>query len=251
MNNGLLKSISENTGYVAGFAIIIVIAFVISIICEKIAQKINKTNEPMFSTRKMVVIGVFAAISLVLMMFEIPLPFAPYFYKFDLSDLPALIAAFAFGPMTGVMIELIKILLELVIRGTQTAFVGELANFVIGCCFILPATIIYSFRKTRTMALISCLVGTLTITIVGSLLNVYFLLPAYAALWGAPIESFVAEGTAVNSNVTSVWTMVLYCVVPLNLIKGGIDSIITVFVYKRISVVLKNITFVYKKQLSK
>ena len=244
MNNGLLASIAENVEYVIGFAIIIAAAFAIAIVCEKLAQKINGIKEPMLSTRKVVVIGTFAAISVVLMMFEIALPFAPSFYKLDLSDLPALIGAFSFGPMAGVMIELIKILLELVIRGTQTAFVGELANFVIGCCFILPASIIYTFKKTRTMALVSCIIGTLVITIVGSLMNAFYLLPAYSALYGMPIDAFVGMGAEANSNVTSIWTLVLYCVVPLNLIKGGIDSIITVFVYKRISVILKNVTFV-------
>ncbi len=251
MTNGLFTSIADNAAYVAGFVIIIAIAFFISISCEKLSQMINKKSEPMFTTRKMVVIGTFSAISVILMMFEIALPFAPSFYKLDLSDLPALIGAFAFGPMAGVMIEFIKILLELVIRGTQTAFVGELANFVIGCCLILPSSIIYTFKKTRTMALISCLIGTLTITIVGSLMNAFYLLPAYGALYGMPVDAFVQMGHEANANVTSVWSLVFYCVVPLNLIKGGIDSIITVLIYKRISVVLKNISFEYSGSKTK
>ena len=94
------------------------------------------------------------------------------------------------------------------------------------------------------MALVSCVIGTLVITIVGSLMNAFYLLPAYSALYGMPIDAFVGMGAEANNNVTSIWTLVLYCVVPLNLIKGGIDSIITVFVYKRISVILKNVTFV-------
>ncbi|MCR5771656.1 MAG: ECF transporter S component [Butyrivibrio sp.] len=248
MNITLLSSVVQNTIYVSGFVIIIAIAFIVSILCENLAQKINHTSEPLFSTRKIVVIGTFAAISVVLMMFEIALPFAPSFYKMDLSDLPALIGAFAFGPMAGVMIELVKILLELVIRGTSTAFVGELANFVIGCCFVLPASIIYTFKKTRTMALIACLVGTIVISIVGSLMNAFFLLPAYSALYGMPVDAFVQMGNEVNGNVTSIWTLVLYCVVPLNLLKGGIDSIIAVLIYKRISVILKTATFAYKRK---
>lgn len=248
MNITLLSSVVHNTIYISGFVIIIAIAFIVSILCENLAQRINHTNEPLFSTRKIVVIGTFAAISVVLMMFDIALPFAPSFYKMDLSDLPALIGAFAFGPMAGVMIELVKILLELVIRGTSTAFVGELANFVIGCCFVLPASIIYTFKKTRTMALIACLVGTIVITIVGSLMNAFFLLPAYSALYGMPVDAFVQMGNEVNGNVTSIWTLVLYCVVPLNLIKGGIDSIIAVLIYKRISVILKNATLTYKRK---
>lgn len=244
MTNGLLNSITENVGYVVGFAIIIAAAFIVATVCEKLAQKINGIKEPLFSTRKIVVIGAFAAISVILMMFDISLPFAPYFYKLDLSDIPALIGAFAFGPMAGVMIEFVKILLELIIRGTSTAFVGEIANFVIGCCFILPASIIYSFKKTRVMALVSCLIGTIVIAIGGSTFNAFFLLPAFASIYGMPISEFVNIASKVNGNVNSLWTMILYCVVPLNLLKGSIDSIITVLVYKRISVILKSVSFI-------
>ena len=96
------------------------------------------------NTKKLTQIGMLSAVSVVLMLIEFPLPFlAPGFYKLDLSEVPVLIGCFSMGPVAGVMIELIKVLLNLVINGTETACVGELANFVVGCAFILPAGLIY------------------------------------------------------------------------------------------------------------
>ena len=124
-------------------------------VAEKIAAKRSESKERILSTRKIAMIGMFSAISAILMLFEFPMPFAPDFYKLDFSELPALIGTFAFGPVAGVMIEFCKILIKLLIKGTGTAFVGELANFAVGCSFILPAGIIYLFRKTKKMAVVS------------------------------------------------------------------------------------------------
>jgi len=249
MNNNLISSIAENAAYVAVFLLLILAMFMLAKAAEVFILKRTKTSNVESATRKLVVTGVFAAISVVLMMIEVPLPFAPSFYKLDLSDLPAVIGGFAFGPMTGVMIEFIKILLELIIRGTTTAFVGELANFVVGCSFVLPASIIYLFNKTRKTALISCISATLIITIVGSSLNAFYLLPAFAALYGMPLDALVGMGTAVNSAITNIPTFVLFAVAPLNLIKGSLLSIVTLAVYKKLSPILKKTTVsVAKKQ---
>ncbi|MCR5657490.1 MAG: ECF transporter S component [Butyrivibrio sp.] len=242
MNNNLITSIAENTAYVIVFGLLILAMFVLARIAEVLVSKKTGDEVSRMTTRKMVVIGVFSAISVVLMMIEVPLPFAPSFYKLDMSDLPAVIGGFAFGPMTGVMIEFIKILLELVLRGTATAFVGELANFVVGCSYVLPASVLYLFKKTRKTALISCLVATLIITIVGSSLNAFYLLPAFAALYGMPMDALIGMGTAVNPAITNLGTFVLFAVAPLNLIKGSLISFITVAVYKKLSPILKNIT---------
>ncbi|MCR5101704.1 MAG: ECF transporter S component [Butyrivibrio sp.] len=239
MNNNLLTSISENAGFVLGFLAIVLALFIVTYAFEKLARKKSGVNERILNTRTMVVIGVFSAISFVLMFFEVALPFAPSFYKIDLSDLPALIGAFAFGPIVGVLIEFIKILLNLIFQGTTTAFVGELANFIVGCSFVLPASIIYSFKKTRKTAIIATVVGTITITACGTIFNAVYLLPAFAALYGMPLESLIGMGTAINPNVTDVTSFVIMCVAPLNILKGGIDSVITVLIYKRISPILK------------
>ena len=125
------------------------------------------------SVRTTVKIGMLAAISVVLMLFEIPLPFAPSFYEIDFSEVPVLIGAFAMGPVAGAAIELVKILLNLVITGTDTAGVGELANFIIGCSLCLPAAIIYKRKKTRKGAMIGMVAGTALMAVSYTHLDVY------------------------------------------------------------------------------
>jgi riboflavin transporter FmnP len=239
----LLGTIRDNWGHFAALVLLIAVAFAITIIVENVASKkekeTNGRSEAMFSIRKIAIIGVFSAISFVLMLIEFPLPFAPSFYKFDFSDIPALIGGFAAGPMVGVMIEFIKVLLNIIIQGTTSGFVGEIANFVVGAAFILPATIIYRFKKTRKVALLSCLVGTVCIAIVGSLLNAFFLLPAYAVMFGSGIDTFVGMGAAINPAISNVATFCLFAVAPFNLVKGIADSAITFLVYKQLSPILK------------
>jgi len=239
----LIQVISNNAGHFIALVLLIAVAFAITGFAEKKARKreveAGARPEEVFSIRKISIIGVFSAISFVLMLFEFPLPFAPAFYKFDFSDIPALIGGFAAGPLVGVMIEFIKVLLNIVIQGTTTGFVGEIANFVVGAAFVVPATVIYRFKKTRNTALISCLVGTLCIAFVGATLNAFFLLPAYAVLFGSGVDSFIAAGTAINPAVTNLFTFCALCVAPFNLVKGVADSAITFLVYKQLSPILK------------
>ena len=145
----LLETAAGRITYVLSFFVVIVVLFLIALAFERLAQKLNGEKGPVFTTRKMAVIGIFSALSSVLMLFEIPLPFAPPFYKLDFSEIPILIVSFAFGPAPGVMMEFIKILLKLLMKGTSTAFVGELANFAVGCSLIIPASVIYSSVRIR------------------------------------------------------------------------------------------------------
>ncbi len=239
MNNDLMKNIAENTAFVLGFLAIVAVLFVIAYAFEKMAAKKTGDKEKILTTRKIVIIGVFSAISFALMLIEVAVPFAPSFYKIDLGDLPALIGAFAFGPMVGVLIEFIKILLNLIFQGTTTAFVGELANFIVGCSFVLPASIVYAFKKTRKNAIIATIVGTVCITICGTVFNAVYLLPAFAALYGMPLEALIGMGTEINSAITDVTSFVIICVAPLNLLKGSIVSVITILIYKQLSPILK------------
>ena len=239
----LFDMISNNGGHFVALLLLVIAAIAITYVTENIARKkdieLTGHSEGMFSIRKIAIIGVFSAISFVLMLIEFPLPFAPSFYKFDFSDIPALIGGFEAGPMVGVMIEFIKVLLNILIQGTTSGFVGEIANFVVGAAFILPSTIIYRFKKTRKVALISCLAGTLCIAIVGSLLNAFFLLPAYAIMFGSGIDAFVGMGAAINPAISNVTTFCLFAVAPFNLVKGIADSAITFLVYKQLSPILK------------
>ena len=242
MKSNLLTSIIENAALVVIFVLLIAGMFLVARLAESFVAKKNGETHPELTTRKIVIIGIFSAISAVLMLFEVPMPFAPGFYKLDFSDLPAVICGFAFGPMTGVMIEFTKILLNLILNGTQTAFIGELANFVVGCSYVLPASIIYIFKKNRQTAMISCMTATMVITLVGSSLNAFYLLPAFAKLYGMPVDSLIEMGTAINPAINNMLTFILFAVAPINLLKGSIISIITLLIYKQLSPVIKTAT---------
>jgi len=187
----------------------------------------------------MVHVGILSAIAVVLMLFEIPLPFAPAFYEIDFSEVPVLVGCFAMGPAAGVAIEFLKILLNFAINGTATAGVGEIANFLIGCSLVVPAALIYKFKKTRTGAIVGMAAGTVFMTAVGCLLNAFVLLPTYAVAFGMPIDGLVQMGTAVNSAIDSLTTFVLFAVAPFNLLKGVLVSLIVFLIYKKISPVFK------------
>jgi len=240
--NGLFQSVTQNLSYVLSFLAIIIALFVTAVLLEKAAQKKNGLNEPVFNTRKVAMTGMFSAIAMILHLFDFPLPFAPDFYKLDFSELPVLVGTFAFGPAAGVMMEFVKILLKLLIKGTSTAFVGDLANFVIGCSFILPASAIYAFRKNKRSAVFACIMGTLIMTVFGTAFNAVYLLPAFSKLYGMPLERLLAMGTAVNplAKEGSIVSFVAACVAPLNLIKGAGVSIVTLLIYKPLSPIIKS-----------
>lgn len=197
------------------------------------------TRNSVETTRMIAFSGMFAAIAAVLMFFEIPLPFAPSFYKLDFSEVPVLIGTFCFGPVTGAVIEGLKILLKFVIKGTSTAGVGELANFAVGCAFVVPAGIVYKVMKNRKGALIGCVTGTLVMIVLGCVINAYVLLPFYANAFEMPIDALIAMGTAVNPAINSLLTFVMLAVAPFNLLKGVLVSLITFLLYKRISRLVK------------
>ncbi|MDE5590154.1 MAG: ECF transporter S component [Acetatifactor sp.] len=239
--NNLFQSVADNLLYVLGFLLVIAALFVVAYLLEKAAQKKNGISEKMFSTRKTAMIGMFSAIAAILMLFEFPLPFAPAFYELDFSELPILVGTFAFGPAAGVMMEFVKILLKLLFKGTSTAFVGDLANFAVGCSFILPASVVYSFRKNKKNAVIACVAGTLCITVFGTAFNAVYLLPAFSRLYGIPLDSLLAMGMEANSLVKegSIVSFVAACVAPMNLIKGASVSLVTMLIYKPLSPLIK------------
>jgi len=238
--NGLGEQIVNNVVFVLEFIALIAVIILIAYFAEKTFMKKEGNTEKILTTRKLAMIGMFSALSAILMFFEIPMPFAPSFYKLDFSELPVLIGTFAFGPVSGVLIEMCKILLKLLFKGTSTAFVGELANFAVGCSFILPASLIYLLKKTKVNAIIGCVLGTGILTIFGTAFNAVYLLPKFAELYGMPIEALIGMGTAINPHITNIYNFVILAVAPLNLIKGTSVSIITMLVYKKISPIIKN-----------
>lgn len=204
-----------------------------------ISSSNNGKVKSICTVNTLVKIGVLGAAAAVLMLFEIPLWFAPGFYKLDFSEVVVLIGSFALGPAAGMMIELVKVLVNLLINGTMTAGIGEIANFIIGCSFVVPASVIYAKNKDRKHAVIGIALGTLFMATAGSLLNAYLLLPAYAKAFGMPIDSLVAAGTAVNPSINSLSDLVLLAVAPFNILKGAASGLITIAVYKKLSPIIK------------
>ena len=237
--NGLMKAVMENVVFVVEFIGIVILLFAVAYAAEKIRKKKDKETERILSTRKIAMIGMFSAIAAVLHVLDFPIPFAPEFYKLDFSEIPILVGSFAFGPVAGVMMEFCKIFLKLLFKGTSTAFVGDLANFVIGCSFILPASILYLNKKSKKTAIIACTTGTICMTLFGTAFNAIYLLPKFAQIYGMPLDVIIGMGTAINSSIQSVTTLVIFAVAPLNIIKGASVSAVTMLVYKKLSPILK------------
>ncbi|MBR6526364.1 MAG: ECF transporter S component [Lachnospiraceae bacterium] len=196
-------------------------------------------QEKLFTIRNIAIMGMMSALATVLMLFEFPLPFiAPPFYKLDLSEIPVLIGSFMLGPVAGVITELIKIALNLLINGTETAFVGEFANFTIGCALVVPASIIYRHKKSRKTAIIGMIVGSIFMAIAGIFINAYVMLPFFSQTV-MPMENIIAMGTAIHPSIDNVLTFCLLTVAPFNALKGILVSIVTILIYKKISILLK------------
>jgi riboflavin transporter FmnP len=172
----------------------------------------------------------------VLHILDFPLIFlAPEFYKLDFSELPVMLCGFYLGPSAAVACEGVKILLKLLLKGTSTAFVGDFANFAVGCSLVLPAIIIYHIHKSRKSALVGLIAGTVVLTIFGSAFNAVYLLPKFAQLYGMPLESIIAMGSKIHASIDDVTSFVFFCVAPLNLIKGTMISVLTMLLYKRVA----------------
>ena len=237
----LFSEVAKNAIFVLEFLAVVVVIFIAARMIEKAEKKKTGNTERILSTRKLTMVGMFSAIAAILMIFEFPLPFAPAFYKLDFSEIPVLITAFAFGPVAGVMVEFCKIVLNLLMDSTTTAFVGELANFMVGCSFILPASIIYLHKKNRKSAITGCIVGTICLTVFGTSFNAIYLVPKFAELYGMPLDAIIGMGTAINPAITDITTLVLFAVAPLNILKGVSVSVITMLVYKKLSRFMKAI----------
>ena len=136
--------------------------------------------------------------------------------------------------MSGVVCEFLKILLKLLLKSTSTAFVGDLANFLVGCSFVLPASICYQATLSKKGAIVSLGVGTLVMTVFGSLFNAWYLIPQFVRLYNIPLEGIISMGTAVNASITDLKTLVLFAIVPFNLLKGLLISLLTFLLYKRV-----------------
>lgn len=191
----------------------------------------NKT----FSTRALTLMAMLGGLSAVLMLFEVPLPFAPAYMKFDLSDLPALFAAFFLGPLSGGIVCLIKIAIKLILQGTSTAFVGEFMNLLCSLAFVLPAGLVYKYRHTKKSAALGMLSAASFASIFAVFANLYIALPMYVSLYGISMDTILAMTRAVNPMVQDMTSFLIFCILPFNLIKYTIVSSLTYALYKRTS----------------
>ncbi len=194
---------------------------------EKIMKKTSSVKETVF-------VGMMGAISAVLMLLNISLPFVPGFLKFDISELPALFAGFFLGPVSGCGVIVVKILLKILFQGTDTGYVGEVMNVLGSMCFILPASLIYRWKHTKKGAVIAMAVSTVLVSIAFIFINAYIAFPLFSKLYGMPMEAIIGMGAAINPRITDLPTLMLFSVFPFNLFKHGITSFLTYLVYKRI-----------------
>ncbi len=184
----------------------------------------------------MVKVAILSVLAFIIMFLEMPIFIFPAFLKIDLSDVPALVAGFALGAPAGIMVELLKNLLHLL--RTSTGGVGEFANFIIGCSFVIPAALFYKAKRNKKSAMIGLLMGTIFMSIIGGLANYYVLIPFYKNFM--PIDAIISMSAKANDKIVDIKTLILYGVVPFNLVKGVVVSIITLLLYKRISPILKS-----------
>ena len=193
-----------------------------------------KNTKAKLTTQTLCFIGLFGALSTVLMLFKIPLFFAPSFMKLDLAELPAIIGSFMFGPLAGVCIVLVKLALNLLINGSDSMYVGELSNLVLSSCYVLCASLIYQRHKTRKTAAAALVISVLATSLIAVINNTLFIFPAYTVVYGLSMESLVGMASAVNPMVKDTFTMMLWSVLPFNLVKFGVVAVITFLVYKKL-----------------
>ncbi len=228
--NELMEQVKTNGGFLLSSLAIVVIFGLVTRLVERYLPQRRKVSP----ARRVCIIALSAALAAVLYTLDFPLPFlAPGFYKLDFSELPVMLCGFFLGPSAAVTCEAGKALIKLLLKGTTTAFVGDLANFVVGCSFVLPAAIWYHLRKSRHSALVGLILGTLCMTAFGSLFNAVYLLPKFAQLYGIPLNAIIAMGTEIWGGVSGVPTFVMLCVAPLNLVKGAAVSLLTMLLYKK------------------
>ena len=176
------------------------------------------------------------AVAAVLMYLEFPIPIMPAFVKLDVSELPALIASFAYGPVSGILVCLIKNLIKL--PSTSTAAVGERFNFVMGALFVGVAGLIYKRNKTRKGAIVGALLGALVMAVVSVPYNYFIVYPAYVVMYHLPLDAIIGMYQAINPDVNGLLACLLVFNLPFTFVKGALDAVLCFLVYKPLSPIL-------------
>lgn len=200
------------------------------------STKINRKCSFKVNTRSIVMTALLGAVASVLMFFSFSVPFMPSFIKMDLSEMPALIAAFSMGPLSGAAVCLIKNVVN--VFSTTTAGVGELCNFLLGVAFVVPAGFIYKFKKNRLGALIGSLTGSVAMAVIGLPLNYFVTYPLYIKM-GFPLDIIIGMYQDILPSVDGLLMCLIVFNLPFTLLRGIIDSALTFLIYKRISQLIK------------
>ncbi len=204
-------------------------------------KKVQTRDDARMRVKKIAFIGLMGAVSAVLMLFRFPLPFMPPFLSFDFSGLMEMLGGFMFGPVAAVCIIIVKIMLQLVMQGSFSLGTGELQNLILSCAYVLPALIIYHRSKSKKMAVAGMAVSSVFVAVVAVFTNLYLISPFYVKLFGMSMDDIIAMCSTVNPAMKNAVTMALFGILPFNLIKYGVTSLITFIIYKRLSKVIKGI----------
>ncbi|MDD7176114.1 MAG: ECF transporter S component [Clostridiales bacterium] len=191
--------------------------------------------------RRLTMAALMGAIAFILMYLNFGVPFLSPFAEFDLSALPEMIGGFILGPAGAVEIIAVKILLILVFKGTSSMFTGEVQNFLLSLAYVLPAVLYYRKNRTKKGAAIGLVLGSVLSVIVAIFTNLYLIFPAYIYLYGMSWDSIIEICSAANPWITDIPTFAAFSVVPFNVISRAVTSVITMLVYKKISVPLKKL----------
>ncbi len=192
------------------------------------------------NTGVMVKIGMLAGVGVVLMLLDFPLPIFPSFLKMDLSDVPAIIGTFTMGTWAGVVVELVKNLLKIIV-GSKTSGVGELANFLVGIGYIIPLGMICKRNLSKQKVILACLIASVSMALVGGLLNYYAFIPLYAKVLGSSVDLFVNTAAKINSGIHDLRTLAIYAIVPFNLLKGIVMSFVGFGLFKALQPLFKKL----------
>lgn len=188
-----------------------------------------------WSTNKLVLTAMLAAVSGVLMSLEFSMPLMPPFYKIDFSDVPTVIALFTMGPGSAISVEVIKIIIKLITVGTNSMYVGELANLLGILLFIVPVWLIYKKKGKTTKAACTALAVDVPIRIVFScFLNACITLPLYAKAMGMPLDEVVQAVAFVNPMITDLTTFIVMATIPFNLVKITLNFVVGYWLYERL-----------------
>lgn len=191
------------------------------------------------TTRNLTVAAMLSAVAFILMFIEFPIPMLiPAFIKMDFSDLPALLGAFALGPVYGVIISFMKNLLHIVIKGTSTACVGELSNFILGAIFSAVAGYLYKHHKSRKTAIIGAVAGAVAMGVLSVPSNYFVVYPAYVQFYHMPLEAILGMYQAILPSADSLIKCLILFNLPFTLVKGLLDAVLCMLIYKPLSPIL-------------